>query len=69
MKTITQKSIYKNIKNNLVKEFEGWWDMNDAKDVCHGYIIKSLSEYDLDEKQALQIESKLINFCIKLGVK
>jgi hypothetical protein len=61
--------IYQEIKSDMEQEFLGWWDMDDAKEVCHGYIIKALNHYHIDEDTMLKLESKLINFCIDMGVK
>ena len=61
--------IYQEIKSDMEQEFLGWWDMDDAKEVCHGYIIKALNHYDIDEDTMLKLESKLIDFCIDMGVK
>ena len=61
--------IYQEIKSDMEQEFLGWWDMDDAKEVCHGYIIKALNHYDINEDTMLKLESKLIEFCIEMGVK
>lgn len=61
--------IYQEIKSDMEQEFLGWWDEDDAKEVCHGYIIKALNHYDIDEDTMLKLESKLIDFCIDMGVK
>ena len=61
--------IYQEIKSDMEQEFFGWWDMDDAKEVCHGYIIKALNHYDINEDTMLKLESKLIDFCIDMGVK
>lgn len=66
---MTKNNILKEIKADLLEEFTGWWDMDDAKEVAHGYIIKALYQYDINEKTMLELESKLIDFCIKQGVK
>jgi hypothetical protein len=61
--------IYQEIKSDMEQEFLGWWDMDDAKEVCHGYIIKALNHYDINEDTMLKLEGKLIDFCIDMGVK
>ena len=61
--------IYQEIKSDMEQEFLGWWDMDDAREVCHGYIIKALNHYDINEDTMLKLESKLIDFCIDMGVK
>jgi hypothetical protein len=43
--------------------------MDDAKEVAHGYIIKALHHYDINEKTMLELESKLIEVCIDQGVR
>ena len=45
--------IYQEIKSDMEQEFLGWWDEDDAKEVCHGYIIKALNHYDIDEDTML----------------
>ena len=65
----SNEEIYQEIKKELLEEFEGWWDMSDVKEVAHGFIIKALYHYDIDEKAMLKLESRLINLCIDMGVK
>ena len=65
----SNEEIYQEVKKELLREFEGWWDMSDAKEVAHGFIIKALYHYDIDEKAMLKLESRLINLCIDMGVK
>ena len=64
-----EKLIYQEIKADMLEEFEGWWDMDDAKEIAHGYIIKALHHYVISEKQMLELEGKLIDVCIEQGVK
>ena len=61
--------IYQEIKSDMELEFNEWLDMPDIKEVMHGYIIKALNHYDINNKTILKLESKLIEFCIKMGVK
>ena len=49
-------------------EFSDWLDMPDCKEVCHGYIVKALNHYDLDEDAMLRLESRLIDYSISMGV-
>ena len=61
--------IYQEIKKDMELEFNEWLDMSDIKEVMHDYIIKALNHYDINNKTMLKLESKLIEFCIKMGVK
>jgi|TARA_Y100000015_G_C2390330_1_gene89769 hypothetical protein len=58
--------IFDKIKNDIDLEFSEWLDMPDVKEVMHEYIIKALNHYDIDNETMLQLESKLIEFCIKM---
>ncbi len=64
-----EELIYQEIKKDMELEFNGWLDMPDVKGVMHEYIIKALNHYDINNKTMLKLESKLIEFCIKMGVK
>ena len=61
--------IFKEIKADMLEEFKGWWGMDDAKEIAHGYIIKALHHYVISENQMLELEGKLIDVCIEQGVK
>ena len=63
-----EELIYQEIKADMLQEFENWWDQVD-KEMAHKYIIKALQHYVISEKQMLKLESKLIDVCIKQGVK
>ena len=60
--------IYQEIKSEIEGFYPGWWRMEDAKEVVHKHIIKALNHYDIDEDTMLKLESKLIDFCIDMGV-
>ena len=64
-----QKLILQEIKKDMELEFNEWLDMSDIKEVMHDYIIKALNHYDINNKTMLKLESKLIEFCIEMGVK
>ena len=64
-----QKLILQEIKKDMELEFNGWLDMPDIKEEMHDYIIKALNHYNINNKTILKLESKLIEFCIKMGVK
>ena len=64
-----QKLILQEIKKDMELEFNEWLDMPDIKEVMHGYIIKELNHYKINNKTILKLESKLIEFCIEMGVK
>ena len=64
-----EELIYQEIKKDMELEFNEWLDMPDIKEVMHGYIIKALNHYDINNKTILKLESKLIEFCIEMGVK
>ena len=64
-----QKLILQEIKKDMELKFNGWLDMPDIKEEMHDYIIKALNHYDINNKTMLKLESKLINFCIEMGVK
>ena len=63
-----QKLILQEIKKDMELEFNEWLDMSDIKEVMHDYIIKALNHYDINNKTMLKLESKLIEFCIEMGV-
>ena len=63
-----EELIYQEIKADMLQEFENWRDQVD-KEMAHKYIIKALQHYVISEKQMLKLESKLIDVCIKQGVK
>jgi hypothetical protein len=64
-----EELIYQEIKKDMELEFNGWLDMPDIKEVMHEYIIKALNHYKINNKTILKLESKLIEFCIEMGVK
>ena len=61
--------ILQEIKHDMELEFNEWLDMPDIKEVMHDYIIKALNHYNINNKTILKLESKLIDFCIEMGVK
>ena len=64
-----EELIYQEIKKDMELEFNEWLDMSDIKEVMHEYIIKALNHYNINNKTILKLESKLIEFCIEMGVK
>jgi len=67
--TDEEREIYQEIRSEIEGFYPGWWRMEDAKEVVHKHIIKALNHYDIDEDTMLKLESKLIDFCIDMGVK
>jgi hypothetical protein len=63
-----EEKIFKEIRSFLDEEFFDWLDMSDCKELCHGYIVKALYHYDLDEDAMLRLESRLIDYSISMGV-
>ncbi len=63
-----EEKIFREISFDLEGEFSGWLDMPDCKEICHGYIVKALYHYDLDEDAMLRLESRLIDYSISMGV-
>ena len=64
-----EKLIYQEIKKDMELEFGECLDMPDIKELMHEYIIKELNHYKINNKTILKLESKLIEFCIEMGVK
>jgi len=64
-----EELIYQEIKKDMELEFGECLDMPDIKELMHEYIIKELNHYKINNKTILKLESKLIEFCIEMGVK
>ena len=64
-----EKLIYQEIKKDMKLQFGECLDMPDIKELMHEYIIKELNHYKINNKTILKLESKLIEFCIEMGVK
>jgi hypothetical protein len=61
--------IYKSIAALMDDEFLGWYEEEDCKSLCHNFICSELDFYNLTDKQWLELESRLIEYAIKQGVK
>ena len=61
--------IYKSIAGFMDDEFEGWYQEKDCRSLCHNFICAELDFYNVTKKQWLELESRLIEYAIKRGVK